>query len=234
MLTVEENERMTRVGTGTPMGKYLRRFWWPALPVDANCRSATARRCACGCWARTSSRSATPTGASAWSMPIARTAARRCSSAATRKTACAASTTAGSSIVTATASTCRRSRPARRFRRKVKILAYPTVEKGGVIWTYMGPKESSPRRPITNGLARPRRTATCRRPSRTATGFRRWKAGLTPRTPPSRTTTSSATAPICASTTARRCSMSSAPTTATTMCRRAMWTRANTTASIIT
>jgi len=29
MLTVEENERVTRVGANTPAGKYFRRFWWP-------------------------------------------------------------------------------------------------------------------------------------------------------------------------------------------------------------
>src|SRR3954469_18656924 len=29
MLTVEENERVTRVGPNTPAGKYFRRFWWP-------------------------------------------------------------------------------------------------------------------------------------------------------------------------------------------------------------
>ena len=29
MLTVEENERLTRIGPGTSMGKYMRRFWWP-------------------------------------------------------------------------------------------------------------------------------------------------------------------------------------------------------------
>lgn len=31
MLTVEENELLTRVGPGTPMGDYMRRFWHPAL-----------------------------------------------------------------------------------------------------------------------------------------------------------------------------------------------------------
>ena len=30
---------------------------------------------------------------------------------------------------------------------KVKILAYPTVEKGGVVWTYMGPRETPPELP---------------------------------------------------------------------------------------
>src|SRR5712692_10368858 len=30
---------------------------------------------------------------------------------------------------------------------KVKILAYPTFEKGGVVWAYMGPKELQPEHP---------------------------------------------------------------------------------------
>ena len=31
MLTREENELLTRTGPGTPMGRYIRRFWVPAL-----------------------------------------------------------------------------------------------------------------------------------------------------------------------------------------------------------
>jgi nitrite reductase/ring-hydroxylating ferredoxin subunit len=31
MLTTKENERLTQVGRGTPMGEFLRRFWLPAL-----------------------------------------------------------------------------------------------------------------------------------------------------------------------------------------------------------
>src|SRR3954453_4133383 len=31
MLSVEENERVTRVGLGTPMGTVMRRYWMPAL-----------------------------------------------------------------------------------------------------------------------------------------------------------------------------------------------------------
>jgi phenylpropionate dioxygenase-like ring-hydroxylating dioxygenase large terminal subunit len=38
---------------------------------------------------------------------------------------------------------------------KVKILAYPTVEKGGVIWTYMGPKEEQPPKPDYEWLRAP-------------------------------------------------------------------------------
>jgi phthalate 4,5-dioxygenase len=33
MLTAEENERLTRVGRGTPMGELVRRFWLPFLQV---------------------------------------------------------------------------------------------------------------------------------------------------------------------------------------------------------
>jgi len=29
MLTVEQNEELTRVGPGTPMGELLRRYWYP-------------------------------------------------------------------------------------------------------------------------------------------------------------------------------------------------------------
>ena len=31
MLSVEDNEMLTRVGAGTPMGELFRRFWLPAL-----------------------------------------------------------------------------------------------------------------------------------------------------------------------------------------------------------
>ena len=32
MLTTEENEALTKVGPGTPMGELLRQFWTPFLP----------------------------------------------------------------------------------------------------------------------------------------------------------------------------------------------------------
>ena len=33
MLTAEENERLTRVGSGTPMGDLFRRYWQPIAAV---------------------------------------------------------------------------------------------------------------------------------------------------------------------------------------------------------
>ena len=34
MLSKEENELVTRVGPGTPMGEALRRYWMPALLAE--------------------------------------------------------------------------------------------------------------------------------------------------------------------------------------------------------
>ena len=102
MLAIEDNERVTRVGPGTPMGTTMRRYWIPALlawelpepdcpPVRVKLlgeelvafRDTPGRS---GCWRST-----------------ARTDGRRSSSAATRTAVCAACTTAGSSTWTAAA-----------------------------------------------------------------------------------------------------------------------------------
>ena len=96
MLSSSDNDILCRVGPGTPMGDLMREYWIPALMSTSSPRR-TARRCACVCWARTSSPSARPPARWASSRTPARTAAPRCSSVATRRTACAASTTAGSS-----------------------------------------------------------------------------------------------------------------------------------------
>ena len=34
MISAEQNERMTRVGPGTPCGKLLRRYWQPVALAD--------------------------------------------------------------------------------------------------------------------------------------------------------------------------------------------------------
>lgn len=44
MLTREENERLTRVGPGTPMGELLRRYWMPIMPSAELGRKAVSRR----------------------------------------------------------------------------------------------------------------------------------------------------------------------------------------------
>ena len=107
MLSKEDNESLTRVGPGTPMGELMRRYWIPAAFSHQICE---ARRPADARQADGREPGPVPRHAGA------RRAARRalsashrlaCSTAATRRTGCAASITAGNSTSTATASTCR-------------------------------------------------------------------------------------------------------------------------------
>ena len=62
MLSKEDNEFLCRVGPGTPMGNLMRQYWIPAIRSDElpapDCPPLRVR-----CWARTSSASATTSGA---------------------------------------------------------------------------------------------------------------------------------------------------------------------------
>jgi hypothetical protein len=51
MLTKEENELLTRVGPGTPMGELMRQYWLPRYSRRSFPRR-TPRRSACACWER--------------------------------------------------------------------------------------------------------------------------------------------------------------------------------------
>ena len=100
MLKQEENELVTRVGPGTPMGNRMRRYWMPALLASElpapDCDPVRVRLLG-------ENLIALPrhaTAQSAWSPRTARIAAPRCSSDATKSPACAASITAGSSTPT--------------------------------------------------------------------------------------------------------------------------------------
>ena len=146
MLSVAENERITRVGPGTPGGNYLRRFWWPAclskeLPekdgaplrvrllgedliayrdTDGNVGLVDAycpHRRAAMFFGR-NEESGIRCVYHGWKFD--------------RHGDCTdmPSEPAGTTL-----------------QAKVKILAYPTVEKGGVIWAYMGPKDKQPPEP---------------------------------------------------------------------------------------
>ena len=56
----------------------------------------------------------------------------------------AASTTAGSSTSPARASICRSEPAESNFKSKMRATAYPARDRGGLIWTYMGPPEKMP------------------------------------------------------------------------------------------
>ena len=52
MLSQEDNELLTRVGPGTPMGSLLRQYWLPVM-LGAEVPDPGATRSASVCWART-------------------------------------------------------------------------------------------------------------------------------------------------------------------------------------
>ena len=71
--------------------------------------------------------------------------------------------------------------PAADFKRTVKAKAYKVVERGGLIWTYMGPRAEAPPLPDIESLALPESERVVRCTSANATGCRRSRATSTPR-----------------------------------------------------
>ena len=70
------------------------------------------------------------------------------------------------------------------FKNKVRATAYPCVERGGIIWAYMGPRATPPPLPDLEA-EHAGRTARSRSTSASATGCRRSRATSTPSTRPS-------------------------------------------------
>ncbi len=144
MLSREDNELLCRVGPGTPMGNLMRQYWIPAAlssELPERRRPAAARA---------------PAGRGPHRLPHDLRRGRpdpeqlpaprrlRCSSAATRKRGCAASTTAGSSTSTGQCVDMPSEPAESNFKTKVRATAYPCVERGGLIWAYLGPRATPP------------------------------------------------------------------------------------------
>ena len=146
MLTHEENERLTRVGRGTPMGELVRRFWLPFLlesdlsqpdgpPVrvtllgerlvafrDSSGRiglisRACAHRCADLFFGRNEEDGLRCTY-HGWKYDVE----GRCVDMPTEDSEST-------------------------FKDNIKLASYPVRERAGVLWTYMGPKEQNPELP---------------------------------------------------------------------------------------
>ena len=109
MLSVEDNERLVRVGRGKPAGELFRRYWQPAL-LSSELPEPDGVPVRVRLLGETLIAYRDTTGRVGLIDAYSRTGARRCSSAATRNAACAASITAGSSTPTAIAWICPRSR----------------------------------------------------------------------------------------------------------------------------
>jgi len=233
MLTVEENERVTRVGPGTPLGKLFRRYWWPAcLSKELPERDGAPLRVRLLGEDLIAFRdSENKVGLIDAFCPH-----RRAPLFFGRNEECGLRCVYhGWKFDRHGDCVDMPSEPAgTTLQAKVKILAYPTVEKGGVVWAYMGPKELTPEEPDYEWTRAP---ATHRYVSKTFENcnyLQALKAASIPHILRSPITTSWVTVPICVSTIARPASRWSAPTTAIFMSRSAMWMRANMSASTIT
>ncbi|HUN96018.1 MAG TPA: Rieske 2Fe-2S domain-containing protein [Bradyrhizobium sp.] len=133
MMTIEENERLTRVGPGTPMGELLRHYWMP-IAISSDLRERPVRRRLLG-----EDLVVFRTGDGRVGVVEPRCAHRRtdlaigvCEAAGIR---CGyhgwAYDLEGKCI----------EQPAEpRLNPRVRIKAYPAQELGGLIFTYMGPR----------------------------------------------------------------------------------------------
>ena len=173
MLSREENERITRVGPNTPAGRLFRRFWVPAclsselsekdgapLRVRLLGEDLVAYRDTAGKVGLVDAYC--PHRRAAMFFGRNEESGIRCVYHGwkfDRRGDCTdmPSEPAGTTL-----------------QAKVKILAYPTVERGGVIWTYMGPKDKQPPEPDYDWLRAP---ATHRHVSKTFENCN-WLQGL--------------------------------------------------------
>jgi phthalate 4,5-dioxygenase len=146
MLTVEENERVTRVGPGTPLGKLFRRYWWPVClskelpePDGAPIRVRLLGE----------NLIAFRDTESKVGLVDSYCPHRRAPLFFGRNEECGLRCVYhGWKFDRHGDCTDMPSEPAgTTLQAKVKLLAYPTVEKGGVVWAYLGPKELIPAEP---------------------------------------------------------------------------------------
>src|SRR5690606_26281894 len=141
MLNKQDNELLTRVGPGTPMGEVMRRYWIPALlswelpspdcpPVRVRLlgenlvafRDTSGRagildelcphRCASR-WLGRNEENGLRCVYRGWKFDVDGNCVGQMNEP-------------------------------EQFNQKVKATAYPTYERGGVIWTYMGPPDLTP------------------------------------------------------------------------------------------
>ena len=156
MLTREENEQVTKVGAGTPMGETLRRYWLPAMlhrelpepdgaPVrlrllgedlvafrdtngDIGVLDENCPHRLASLWLGRNEEAGLRCVYHGWKYDVH----GNCIEQMNEPVA---------------------------FMDKIKVKAYPAVEMGDVIWVYMGPPRRSPRCPTLNTCACPRRIA---------------------------------------------------------------------------
>ena len=133
MMTHDEQERLTRVGRGTPMGELLRRYWWPVAPVGVVlphrvrllCEDLVLWRDGAGVWSLLDERC--PHRGVSLAYGLCERDGLRCpyhgwKFAADGRCVETPAEPAGSNL-----------------RDHVRAVAYPTQELGGLVWAYLGP-----------------------------------------------------------------------------------------------
>jgi phenylpropionate dioxygenase-like ring-hydroxylating dioxygenase large terminal subunit len=153
-ITPELNERLTRVGPGTPMGQVFRRYWIPACLSEeiADPDGAPVRVRLLG-----EDLVAFRDSAGAVGLVDAYCAHRRAPLFYGRNEECGLRCvyhgwkydTLGNCVDMPSEP------PFSKFRTRVAIKAYPTYEAGGIIWTYLGPQQHTPEPPDYEWLRAP-------------------------------------------------------------------------------
>ena len=146
MLSVAENKRITETGKGTPGGEYLRRFWWPAcLAKELPEKDGAPLR------VRLLSEDLIAFRDTEGNVGLVEAYCphRRAPMFFGRNEECGLRCVYhGWKFDRHGDCVDMPSEPAgTTLQAKVKILAYPCVEKGGVIWAYMGDKDKQPAEP---------------------------------------------------------------------------------------
>src|SRR6266496_3880128 len=154
MLSKELNELLTRVGPGTPMGNLLRRYWMPALlsAEAANADSDPVRVRLLGEDLIAFRDSNARVGLLANNCPHrgASLFFGRNEEAGLRCVYHGWKFDTGGQCIDMP------NEPAESdFKTKVKTVAYPCRERGGVVWTYMGPRSTPPPLPDHEGNMQP-------------------------------------------------------------------------------
>ena len=154
MLTVEENERISHVGPGTPMGEMMRRYWQPiatvqdldqeeVLPLRRFGEDLVLYKTTNGAIGLVQERCPHRSASLAYGIPDEEgircpyhgwyfNGEGRCLEQPYDDT----------------------ENPESTFKDKITVDAYPVEVMGGLIWTYMGPKEKQPLLPQWEGFVR--------------------------------------------------------------------------------
>jgi phthalate 4,5-dioxygenase len=157
MTTVEENELITRVGPGTPMGELMRQYWTPALLSSElpEANGAPVRVKLLGEELIAFRDSQGKVGLVAQSCPH-RGASLFFGRNEEDGLRCVYH---GWKFDTTGACVDMPSEPAEsNFKHKVKAIAYPCQERNGMVWAYLGPRETSPPLPQLEGNLLPEGT----------------------------------------------------------------------------